>query len=147
MSTHPVEALTRELHPLHRISLARSVKALEALNIRYRIELPTGQQYGDLEMPDPVIIEVPVHKPREKRHNVPRGELTKRAIELIKDVETGELVDLTIEQFGHEVPIEVFGAALCGAARKLWGIGSGCYETDKEIPRAMRRSLVFCRSS
>ena len=110
--------------------LNRALMTLKAMNAEYKVILPDGTQFGDLE------VQVKPEPKKKRPCKYPRGTLNNYVRDFMKDMIVGDLVEIPVGEF---LITEVQTAA-CNYSLTEWG--KGCLTTaqnaDKSAIEAMR---------
>lgn len=105
---------------IQQIAFDRAINTLTGLNAQYKIILPDGTEYGDLQV-------LPPAKPRKRSASLhPAGSLTKHFMPYIKDMPPGGAAKVPMFEFN---PVNLRGsmAAWCN---KHWGAGASITTLD-----------------
>lgn len=106
---------------LEKRALEMALNALKGLDARFRIELPSGEVYGELALAPP--------EPERKRKPAswPLGSMTKHFRPHLESMVPGETKTIPCDHFGFRMQ-----NAVTGWASKYWGAGSYVSKYDKE---------------
>lgn len=95
----------------------RAVAFLNAAGVEYKVILPDGTEYGDLE--------VVVHKKRTRVQRIAHGTMTGLYKEQIKNAEVGDVIQVSIEDIeALGAGVESFRSAATACASTVWGNGT-----------------------
>lgn len=132
------------MHELQQKALRNALATLDAMGCRYRVVLSDGTERVTLA-PDPTM-DLPTTPLRKREHDVKFGGLKSAARKLIMDMKPGEIRQVSIDDFEHRVPFNVFAASISNAGISEFGIGAFGVSSDKEIALADRKILTVHRS-
>lgn len=106
---------------LERRALEMALNALKGLDARFRIELPSGEVYGELALAPP--------EPERKRKPSfwPVGAMTGHFKPYLEGMVPGEKKTIPCEHFGFRIQ-----ASITGWASKYWGAGSYISQYDRK---------------
>jgi hypothetical protein len=110
--------------------LNRALMTLKAMNAEYKVILPDGTQFGDLE------VQVKPERKKKRPCKYPRGTMQNYVREFMKDMAVGDLVEVPVGEF----LITEVQTAVCNFSLFEWG--KGCLTTaqnaEKNVIEAMR---------
>ena len=127
------------MHTLQEKALNNALKTLDHLGCKYRVVLPDGSEQFTLPEED--------MKPRRERaHNVPHGGLREAARKLLEGMLPGHIREISIDDFEHDVPFEVFVKAISNTGFAMFGTGAFVIESDRTKENGGRKIVTAYRA-
>lgn len=110
--------------------LARTFNVLEALTrtgVKYRIEMPDGQSFGNIEMPKVQA------KPRKVYR--PFGSVNAAIMPFLKAMDVGDVREIPVPK---DFSAAEFQSAVCARATELWGKETYTTASSKDVVEVLR---------